>query len=274
MKYEIVKPRKDSAAVLELFLRENTEGANGCLRPCVIVCPGGAYVFCGDRDSEPNALAYLGEGFQACVLRYTIRPDDATPPLHCEPMRDVAASIRYVRLNAQRLGVDPRRIALVGVSAGAHAAACAEVFWNDPARLPGNGDTLGRPDALVLCYPVVTGGEYAHRQSLANLTGQDTPCPENDAFSVERFVTADTRPMFLWQPVGDETVPSENAMLLAQALQAHSVPFELHLYAQGWHGIGLADGEVGSALAHVASWFPLSVQFLLKTGFGNTQKGE
>ena len=120
----------------------------------------------------------------------------------------------------------------------------------------------------MLCYPVITGGKYAHHYSIGNLTGNREYCPENEAYSTENYVRCDTKPMFLWQPVGDETVPSENSMLMAEALQRNGVPFELHLYSQGWHGIGLADGEVGSPMPHVASWFPLAVQWLREMGLG------
>ena len=127
---------------------------------------------------------------------------------------------------------------------------------------------MGRPDGLVLCYPVITGGIHAHHYSIGNLTGHREYCPENEEYSTENYVRRDTKPMFLWQPVGDETVPSENSMLMAAALQRHGVPFELHLYSQGWHGIGLADAEVGSAMPHVASWFPLAVQWLRSMNLG------
>ena len=85
MQFKTVKLRPDSPAVLEIYLRENQENLAGARRPCVIICPGGAYVFCGDRDSEPNALALLGEGFQACVLRTrsvcsVFRPADTPQP--------------------------------------------------------------------------------------------------------------------------------------------------------------------------------------------------
>ncbi len=268
MRYFTTEVREGSRAFLEVYVRENQEQPGQDKRPCVIICPGGAYVFCGDRDSEPNALAFLGEGFQACVLRYTIRESETEPPLHDEPMRDAAAAVRYVRTHAADLGVDPKKIILLGVSAGGHTASCAAVFWDDETHIPGGGDALGRPDGLVLCYPVITGGIYAHRQSIANLTGREECCPENDAYSVENFVRPDTCPAFLWQPAGDETVPSENAMLLAEALQKNHVPFELHLYTQGWHGIGLADAEVGSHFPHVASWYPLALNWLARMGLG------
>lgn len=268
MKFYTVKLRPESPAVLEIYLRENRENLSGSRRPCVIICPGGAYVFCGDRDSEPNALALLGEGFQSCVLRYTCRTSDEQPPLHDEPMRDAAAAVRYVRSHAQEMGIDPHKITLLGVSAGGHTAACAEVFWNDETHIPGGADAMGRPDGLVLCYPVITGGIHAHHYSIGNLTGHREYCPENEEYSTENYVRRDTKPMFLWQPVGDETVPSENSMLMAAALQRHGVPFELHLYSQGWHGIGLADAEVGSAMPHVASWFPLAVQWLHSMNLG------
>ena len=268
MRFFTVNPREGSEARLEVYLLENRESLSGSLRPCVIICPGGAYCFCGDRDSEPNALAYLGEGFQACVLRYTVRESDEGPFLHDEPMRDCAASIRYVRSNAKNWGIDPDKIILVGVSAGGHVAASAAVFWDDPTHIPGGSDGLGRPNAMVLCYPVITGGPFAHHYSIGTLTGKREYCPENEAYSLERFVRPDTCPAFIWQPVGDSTVPVDNSLLMAKALRENGVPFDLHLFAQGWHGIGLANREVGSPMPQVASWFPLSVQWLKDFGFG------
>ncbi len=268
MRFFTVNPREGSEAKLEIFLRENQEGTCGAKRPCVLICPGGAYVFCGDRDSEPNALAFLGEDFQACVLRYNIRATENDPILHDEPMRDCAASIRYIRSHAEEFGIDPNKIVVLGVSAGGHVAASSAVFWNDEERIPGGSDGLGKPNAMVLCYPVITGGEFAHRQSIGNLTGIMEPDPANEAYSLERFVNENTCPAFIWQPVGDSTVPVDNAILMAKALRAHNVPFDLHLYSQGWHGIGLAHAEVGSHYPHVSSWFPLAVRWLKDHGFG------
>lgn len=261
MRYFTIKPRTGSAAVLELYLSETARK-----RPCVVICPGGAYVFCGDRDSEPNALAYLGEGYQACVLRYSVRPSAEYPPLYDEPMRDVAAAIRCLRAHADTWGIDPSKIILMGVSAGGHAAACAEVFWDDERRIPGGRDGLGRPNAMILAYPVITGGEYASHNSIGNLTGKEACSRENRNYSVEDHVRPDTCPTFLWQPAGDKTVPVQNSLLMAKSLQRNHVPFELHLYTTGFHGIGLANGEVGSSMPHVATWFPLSLRWLASIG--------
>ncbi len=268
MKFFTVQPWEGSEAKLEIYLRENHEGICTNRRPCVIICPGGAYVFCGDRDSEPNALAFLGEDFQAAVLRYTVRPTEDDPILGNSPMQDCAAAIRHMRTHAEEYGIDPDKIAVLGVSAGGHVAASSAIFWNHEDRIPGGSDGLSRPNALVLCYPVITGGEFAHRQSIGNLTGIMQPHEQNELYSLERYVTSETCPAFIWQPVGDSTVPVDNAILIAQALRAHGVPFDLHLFSQGWHGIGLANMEVGSPMPHVASWFALCVRWLKDLGFG------
>lgn len=268
MRFFTERPREDSSALLEVFLYETRESASHDRRPCLIICPGGAYVFCGDRDSEPNALAYMGEGYQVCVLRYSIRPTEEDPILGDAPMRDVAASIRLVRQHADEWGIDPNKIILLGVSAGGHAAASATVFWDSEEHIPGVDHALGKPNGLILCYPVITGGEYTHAQSIGNLTGKKGVCPENDAYSLEKFVRPDTCPTFIWQPVSDATVPVDNSILFAEALRKNGVPFDLHLYSHGWHGVGLATAEVGSHFPHVNSWFPLSVQWLKLIGLG------
>ena len=181
MRFFTERPREDSSAILEVFLYETRESASHDRRPCLIICPGGAYVFCGDRDSEPNALAYMGEGYQVCVLRYSIRPTEEDPILGDAPMRDVAASIRLVRQHADEWGIDPNKIILLGVSAGGHAAASATVFWDSEEHIPGVDHALGKPNGLILCYPVITGGEYTPAQSIGNLSGKKGVCPENDA---------------------------------------------------------------------------------------------
>ena len=186
-------------------------------------------------------------------------------------MQDVAASVRLVRQHAQEWGIDPNKIILLGVSAGGHAAASATVFWNDETHIPGGADGLGKPNGLILCYPVITGGEFAHRQSIRNLTGRNDLCPENDRYSLEKHVHPDLCPTFIWQPVGDSTVPVDNSILFAEALRKHNVPFDLHLFTHGWHGVGLATAEVGSFTPHVCSWFPLSVQWLKNMGLGPNQ---
>ncbi len=272
MKFLTMKVREDSDAFIEVFLRENLLSFSKDKRPCVMICPGGAYVFCGDRDSEPNALTFVKEGFQAVVLRYSCRPNYEGPFLHDEPLKDAAAAITIIREHAEEWCIDPEKIAVFGVSAGGHLAASLAVFYKDTDRLPGTDPKMTHPNALLLTYPVITGKEAGHNSSVYNLSGFTGTCPENDIYSTEDYVTEDTCPTFIWASQGDQTVNAmENSVAFAKALRAHHVPFDLHLYSNGWHGISLADTEDGSHFPHLHTWVKLEIEWLKLHGF-NTDK--
>ena len=267
MKFLTMKVREGSDAYIEVFLRECRENYAGGKRPCVLIFPGGAYVFCGDRDSEPNALAFLKEGFQAVVLRYSCRPNYEGPFLHDEPLKDAAAAITLVREHAAEWGIDPERIAVFGVSAGGHLAASLGVFYKDTKRLPGTDPQMTHPNVLLLTYPVITGKNVEFNSSVYNLSGCTGTCPENDIYSTEDYVTADTCPTFIWASQCDQTVNAmENSFAFARALKAHGVPYDLHLYSNGWHGLSLADTEDGARFPHIHTWVKLEVEWLRKMG--------
>ena len=264
-----VTPREGSAAYFELYIHEDTyDGSRLKKRPFVIICPGGGYAFCGDRDSEPVALAFAGERYNAGVLRYTCRPTEQDAPVGDAAILDVLAAIRYVREHAQEWNTDENKIILEGDSAGGHAAAMAAVYWNDPDFFAQAGE-LCRPNAAILGYPVITAGKFGHRWSIGNLTGTvDYDAAAEERYSADAHISKDVCPIFLWHSVGDTTVPVENSLLLAQTLQHHKLPYELHLFATGWHGLSLGTGEVGGVDAHAAQWFPLAVDWLRVNGMG------
>ena len=267
MKCFTVSPREGSAAYFELYIHEDSyDGDRLKKRPFVIICPGGGYAFCGDRDSEPIALAFAGERFNAGVLRYTCRPTENDSPVGDAAILDVLAAIRYVREHADEWNTDADKIILEGDSAGGHAAAMAAVYWNDRSFFPQAGE-LYRPNAMILGYPVISAKQYGHRWSVANLVGTpDYGADAEERYSAELHITKDVCPAFIWHSVGDTTVPVENSILLAQAMQEQKLPYELHLFASGWHGLSLGTGEVGGVEPHAAQWFPLAVDWLKVIG--------
>lgn len=271
MKCFTVSPRENSAAYIELYIHEDGyDGGHLQKRPFVLICPGGGYAFCGDRDSEPIAMAFAGERFNAGVIRFTCRPTDNDPPVGDAPILDVLASIRYVREHAAEWNTDPDKIILEGDSAGGHAAAMASVYWNDPDFNAEAGE-LYRPNAAILGYPVISAGKYGNSWTITNITGHDVYTPEEVAkYSAELHVNKDVPPVFLWHSVGDTTVCVENSVLFAQALQEQKLPYEMHLFATGWHGLSLGTGEVGGVEPHAANWFPLAVDWLRVSGLGPT----
>jgi acetyl esterase/lipase len=258
-----------TSAYMDVFLREpQYDGVLHRKRPCVVLLPGGAYRMTVDREGEPLAIAFLRAGYQACVLHYSVRETDDKPILGNTPLCDAAAAIRYIRDNADAWGVDPNKIIVCGGSAGGHLAASIGIFGSDPDRIPGAEDGRCQPNAMVLSYPVISGGDKTHHESIANLCGEMLPCPRRDPWSLEKHVDKNTCPAFIWAPVRDEAVPVENSLMLASAMQREGVLFELHLYSQGTHGISLADGEVGTPIPEVATWFELCLNWLNSIGVG------
>ena len=230
-------------------------------RWAVIVCPGGGYRVLAHSEGEPVALAFLAAGMQAFVLDYSL-----APVRYPAALMELAASVAWVRRHAEEYGIDPDRIAVCGFSAGGHLAGCAANLWNTPVLEPlGLRPEEMWPDAAILCYPLITSeAREGHLLSFNSLLGEGVPVPPE--LSLEKSVSALTPPTFLWATVSDATVPVENTMLYADALRRAGVPFELHLYADGPHAMGLATAESAwrpeYENPHVATWHRLCVEWL------------
>lgn len=243
---------------LEVFLIDKFWDAR---RPMVIICPGGGYAHvCADREGERIALNYNAAGYHAAVVHYSIAPHKAP-----NPIKEVAEAFRTVRAHAEEWQLMPDKIAVCGFSAGGHLAASISTMWNCPEIFTQEeiASRLHRPDASVLCYPVITSGEKAHKGSFDNLVGDDQYLRE--LYSVEKQVDADTPPAFLWHTIEDGDVPVENSMLYASALQEKGIPFELHIYPKGVHGMSLVSDEYiwsKKRFNRDYGWMKLSVDFL------------
>lgn len=235
-------------------------------RPAVVICPGGGYRHLSEREAEPVALRFVANGFNAFVAYYRLAPNH-----YPKPQQDVAAALACVRANADEWHTDPNRIAIMGFSAGGHAAASLGVMWQnaDLWRDMGLSPENVRPNAMVLCYPVITAGEYAHRGSFENLTGTDE-LEAHQPFSLETLVTAQCPPTFLWHTFEDQAVPVQNSLLMAQALANCGVMAELHVFPFGRHGSALCNEQTSGTrnpqflLPDNAGWPELAADFLKK----------
>ena len=208
-------------------------------RPLVLICPGGGYGYTSDREAEPIALEFLARGYHAAVLRYS-----------CEPARyptallELATAMLLIRKNAEEWRVDTGRIIVQGCSAGGHLAACLGMFWDEDflAEAMGLSATehgLLQPNGMILCYPVITSGEFAHRGSFQNLLG-DKEAELSEKLSLEKQVSEKTPKAFIWGTFSDGSVPMENSLLLVSAMRRANIPVEYHLYPKGGHGLALA----------------------------------
>ena len=217
-------------------------------RPCVLVIPGGGYRMVSPTEGEIVAKCFYEKGYQAFVGTYTTNLL-SLEVLKLQPLKDLSRMVRLIRSRAGEFHVRPEQLVVCGFSAGAHLCGSLAVHWKDipDASLP---VVSNRPDGAILSYPVISSGEHAHRDSFNALLG-DHPTEEDLAYmSLEKQVSADTPPIFLWQTAADELVPVENSYLMALALKAAGVPFEHHVFPRGIHGLSLANdvwarGEYG-----------------------------
>jgi acetyl esterase/lipase len=225
----------------------------------VVVCPGGGYAGRADHEGAPIAQWLNGCGISAFVCNYRV-----TPYQHPYPSLDASRAVRWVRFHAAGWNVKPDRIGILGFSAGGHLASTVGTHYDsgDP-QAPDPIDRVGsRPDAMILCYPVITFGEFRHEGSMVNLLGANPPEDLRASLSNEQQVTRNTPPTFLWHTADDEGVPAENSLLMAEALRRNGVPFELHVFQSGPHGLGLAPEH-----PHVAHWAEVCGEWLSKLGF-------
>lgn len=232
-------------------------------RPAVIICPGGGYTFKSPREAEPIAMRFLAAGVHAFVLQYSVAPSR-----YPSAMLELAAAVKLVREKAGEWGIKPQCVYIAGFSAGGHLCASLGTLWKEPLLQEslGGDAALWRPDGMILCYPVITFGPYGHQGSKNSLLGDSASPEAAQALSLENRVDADTVPAFLWHTYEDGAVPVENALLFSAALRRVGVPFELHIYEKGCHGLSLCDETTAQSDAHLkpddAGWMALAVRWV------------
>lgn len=213
-------------------------------RPMILICPGGGYERLSYREGEPVAVQFLNQGYHACVLRYSVAPSR-----HPAPLLEIAGAMKVIHDNAADWQVDTDKIILTGFSAGAHLAATLGVFWNRERLCEALHVTAFqlKPAGMILCYPVITSEKgLSHEGSFENLLGERFS-ELAEELSVEKRVTKDTPPCFIWHTLDDDTVPVENSFLMVSALKRAGVPAELHVFPKGEHGLSLAGETVERA---------------------------
>ena len=231
----------------------------------MVICPGGGYAHLAPHEGNDYALWLNQHGVAGFVLKYRL---GSSGYRHPAMLQDAERAVRTVRANAAQWHVDPKRVGIMGSSAGGHLASTLMTHFE-----PGDTNAAdpieresSRPDLGILCYPVITFGEFAHVGSRDNLLGKN-PSPELvKLLSNELQVTKNTPPCFIWQTFDDKTVPVENSLLFATALRRAGVPFDLHIYQHGRHGLGLDDKP---PFNHPHPWAADCLFWLKAQGFVN-----
>jgi len=216
----------------------------------MLICPGGSYEHLAPHEGRDYALWLNQHGVTCFVLKYRLGSRGYHYPAE---FQDVARALRMVRASAADWKINPHRIGIMGSSAGGHLAATLLTHFDsgntnsdDPIERQSS-----RPDIGILCYPVITMGEFAHQGSRTNLLGKHPSRKLVKLLSNELQVKTNTPPCFIWSTYEDKTVPMENSLMFAEALRKNHVPFDLHIYQKGAHGMGLKDKP---PFAHPHPW--------------------
>ena len=251
-------PEKDDGAgrftnihhpTLTMFAPEKPNGT------AIIYAPGGGYIRVAGGVNGGEVAKWLnGLGVTVFMLKYR-----NVEYGHPAPLRDALRAIRLVRSRAAEFGVQPNRVGMLGGSAGGHLTASAGTLFDAPEGKTGAelDKISGRPDFLVLIFPVITMQEpYGHPTSVHALIGEKPTDELKHHLSVDEQVTKDTPPTFLVHSTADTTVPVENSLLFFSAMRRAKAPIEMHIYPKGPHGSGM-DPKLGPTSEwpkHCESW--------------------
>lgn len=269
MKSEVIRlydNRKD-VTLTTYILDDSTELLNGKKRPAIVICPGGAYLNCSDREGEMVALRFASMGYHAFVLRYSnhLENEEGFPDInrvlavnpktvHPAPMRDIGKALLTIRNHADEWLIDDDRITLCGFSAGAHNCAMFSVYWDQPIIYDyfKENSKRFRHQAVILGYGLsdyVLMKELSQDSMSAKLfknsniafTGESNPDEKTlKEISPALHVNENTAAMFLWATSEDSVVPVQHTLHMATALANNDIPFEVHIYEKGPHGLSLA----------------------------------
>ena len=231
----------------------------------MVICPGGGYGGLAPHEGNDYALWLNQHGVTCFVLKYRLGSHGYRHPAM---LNDAARAVRWVRAHANEYKIDSHRVGIMGSSAGGHLAATllTHLDLGDTNSADVVERQSSRPDLGILCYAVISMGEFAHKGSRENLLGK-SPSPELvQLLSNELQVTTNTPPCFLWTTFEDKAVPMENTLLFAEALRKNHVPFALHVYEKGGHGMGLKDKP---PFAHPHPWAGDCLFWLKERGFAD-----
>jgi len=237
--------------------------------PAILVIPGGAYAMVSDREAEPVALEYLNNNFNTFILNYSVMP--CSYPVQ---LIEAAMAMIFIRENAEKYNVDTTKIAAVGFSAGGHLCGCLATIFDDENILKTFGKIraeLVKPNAVILAYPVISADkEIWHEGSFINVTNNNKKTMEY--LSLEKRINQNSVPAFIWHTLEDGCVPVENSMCYAKLCKNYNVPFELHIFEKGAHGLATCNKksdcliEIDDVRKNAGEWVELSLNWLKGRG--------
>lgn len=294
---------REDVTLTTYVLEDSPEMLKGKKRGAVLVCPGGAYLFCSDREGEPIAMAFANMGYHVFVLRYSVyfegkavdfekwqqdaaqkKPIPVNPnSVYPNPLRDIGKAMLTIHDHAEQWHVDTEKIAICGFSAGGHNCAMYSVYWNQPVitEFFNRNAACFKPAASILAYPLtdyisMKDATFDDPQAkglfhLVNIAYLGSDQPDDDLLhevSPARLVHKQTPPTFIWSTAADGLVPIRQSTLMADALAQHNIPFEVHIFEKGEHGLSTATQSSAGTNelidSDAAKWLPLCDAWLHK----------
>lgn len=215
-------------------------------RDAILIIPGGGYGHvCSDREGECVAIAFNAMGYACFVLDYSVKPNAVFP----RPLIEASLAMAYIRQNAEKYKIDPERVFVLGFSAGGHLAASLGTRWHIPEVANAIDAPFGinKPTGMILCYPVLCWFNKTHKGTFHNAFGTETPSDEQiKLISLENGIDERTAPAFLWHTANDGAVNVQNTLKMATALSEAKIPFEVHIFPEGPHGMALGTDFTAS----------------------------
>lgn len=258
---ELSLPGQMGKTKLLLYITPVSRELGRRYRKAVIICPGGAYSHLSEREGYMTAVRFQAYGIQAFVLQYSVGKQFP------QALIELAATVKFIREKHEEWDIDPQQIFVCGYSAGGHLAASLGVYWSDEKwkKLFSKASNI-RPDGLLLCYPLISAFDFTHEESMRNLLDETDEMDAREQVSLERHISEQMPPVFLWHTVDDQLVLVENSILLIEKLQKYHIPYEAHLLPGGGHGLALADEYTAETANQInrscSTWFQWALEWM------------
>lgn len=265
---KISAPNTGYIPKLKIFIPNTSEEASKYTpdRPTVLILPGGGYSMTSEREAEPIAFHFLERGMNTAILYYSVRP--AVFPTS---LLEALTAVKYLRETAESYQGNKDKIYVCGFSAGGHLAASVGTLWDKKEAKDyfGNTDEV-KPNGLILAYPVIIndydGEKHIHKGSFNNLLGENKDDIKLlEYLCLDRQVSRNTPPTFIWSTFEDSSVPCESTLRFATALKKNGIPFEMHIYEKGTHGKATGDLVTNTSVLRLKNWLNEACDWVLDT---------
>ncbi len=248
-------------AYLDIFVAKKSPELTMPPRPAVVVFPGGGYGYCSDREAEPVANQFIAAGCNAFVLHYRVKEE----AVNKHPLIDAGRAIHHVRTHSEEYGINPEKIAVIGFSAGGHLATWIASAYNDEVL----AGLDCRPNAVLTGYALTKSHTGSFKRLLGMTDSENPPTDEQmRTLYTDLMVHENTPPMFLWHTCADSVVTVRDTLDLASALSKQGIPFELHVFPYGNHGLSVCTEETTPHYApyyrdeYIGRWVGMAIKWL------------